>query len=385
MFAKAFRVAVPAAKIMFRGKAFWAVGVLLPLISVLLINVWANMPVTAEPTEEVHLLENPEEQLVYDVDFNRFAVKVYDKACTIESKDICEGLNDAGMFQIFVADVKNYPDEKIRESAEKSALEDKVGAILILGNTAEESCLYSVGEDERFALLEELLPLVMGGYDESYVNSDISLLADNTNDEVNYYESRELAYTLAFASIAFIFGGVMILGTVLDEKRDHVYERMMLTGVTRTCYFTSKLILCIGLALLQTVLMTLGLVFFVKVEIGITAFRFFTVLLLIGVVFNLMSLCIGLFCNSMAMASIVAFCIWSISALVSGTYFDISSSSDFFKRLASFMPERIALISINRFMRDDLSGYSLIACAALSYLIIIFVVGIIGVKIGEEE
>ena len=104
-----------------------------------------------------------------------------------------------------------------------------------------------------------------------------------------------------------------------------------------------------------------------------------------GIVFNLISLCVGLFTNSVAAASVMAFCIWSISALVSGTYFDISTAGDSFKKIAALMPQRWALLSATRFSAGDLSGYSLIFCATPAYLVIIFVTGLLGLRFGEDD
>ena len=87
----------------------------------------------------------------------------------------------------------------------------------------------------------------------------------------------------------------------------------------------------------------------------------------------------------MAGSAFLSFVIWSMSALLSGSYFDIAGASENYKRVALLMPERWAMFSVSRFQSGSAGGYSLIFCATMAYLIIIFVVGILGLKLNEEE
>lgn len=385
MFGKAIKIAKASGKIMIRGKAFLAIGLLFPIISTLLINLWASLPVADAKTEEVFVLDSPDVRLAYMVDFNRFPVKVYDTAGTGEALKICEKLNESRLFQLFLTDVSSLSSEEVKESASRSALEDKVGAILIIREPLEDSELYAVGEDERFGLLKQVLPFALTDYEEINSEPRLTFLSVNTEDEVNFSAVRGFSYSTAIASIAFIFGGVLVLSTIISEKKDHVFSRLLLTGAGRSSYYISKLLLSIGLALFQSLLMTVCFGLFVKVDIIVTLPEFFTILFMLGTVFNLLSLCVGLFCNSVAAASIAAFCIWSISALLAGSYFDIASAGETYKKIALLMPQRWAMLSVTKFSHGDFSGYTLICCATLAYIVIIFAVGLLGLKIGEEE
>lgn len=387
MLGRSLILARTTAKTLMRGKAFWAVGIILPLISVLLINVWASLPYDEQnQKKKICYLEDADEQMAYEVDFNSFPIKIYDEVCNTASHKAIEELSTGGMFQIFVVEAGQMAADEIRISAEQTALKDnKVGAILWLRNPFEASELYSVGEDERFGLLEDILPIVLAGYDSTGRRGETVILSTLDKGEVNFSATRSFAFCVAFASIAFIFGGVIILGTVISEKQDNVLSRIMLTGAGRADYFLSKLILSLGLVFIQASVMTAGFMLFVETGVNLSALEFFTILFMQGIVFNLISLCVGLFTNSVAAASIMAFCIWSISALVSGTYFDISAAGDSLKKISALMPQRWALLSATRFNDGDLSGYSLIFCAALAYLVIIFVIGLLGLRFGEED
>ena len=383
MFINALKMAKSTWKLIIRSKGFIVFGLVLPILATLFINLWFRTP-TVESTESVYELSSIDEQIVYQVDFSRYTVKVYDTVMNDRTDNICNNLNSAGMFQIYRADATALTDEEIRENYEKTAMNERIGAVVVLRENVEDTELFSVGDDERFDMFRDSLETALANDGKTHDAPDITFVSGE-GDEVDYYETRNFSYCLAFASLSFVFGGVLILSTVLSEKKDKVFSRLMLTKATKAGYLLSKIILSASLSLFQTVIMTLCFLFLVKVDIGITALQFFLVLFLIGMVFNLMSLCIGLYFNSLVSASVASFVIWSTSALLAGTYFDISQATELYKKVALLMPQRWALFAVSRFMGGDSSGYSLILCVSAAYLVIIFVVGVLGLRLQEEE
>ena len=316
MITNAFRMAKSSSKLLLRSGGFLIIGILIPLAATLLINIWSGAD-TMERIDSVYELPHMDTQMAYLVNFNCLPVKVYDHADNKESRELCYKLVEAGMFQIFRVECSDSSMDEIMESAAESALNDKVGAVLILEETVEDSKLFYIGEDARFLLFQHALKLCFQNpYEEKGDLSRVTYVATNTGDEVNYYKTREFSYCIAIASIAFIFGGVLILGTAMMEKQDHVYSRIMLTTATKASYILSKIILILGLSFIQTSVMTISFVFFVKADIGMSVFQFACILFLQGMIFNLLSVCAGLFCNSMPAAAFLAFTMWSISALM---------------------------------------------------------------------
>lgn len=389
MITNAFRMSKSSSKLLLRSGGFLIIGILIPLAATLLINIWSNIwsgEDGMERMDSVYELPHMDTQMAYLVNFNCLPVKVYDHADNNESRGVCLKLAEAGMFQIFRVECSGYSMDEIMDSAAESALNDKIGAVLILEETMEDSKLFYIGEDARFPLFQYALKLCFQNpYEENEDSSRVTYVTANSGDDVNYYKTREFAYCIAIASIAFIFGGVLILGTTMTEKQDHVYSRIMLTTANKTSYILSKIILILGLSFIQSSVMTISFVFFVKADIGISAFQFACILFLQGIIFNLLSVCAGLFCNSMPAAAFLAFTMWSISALMAGTYFDISGASDLYKKVALLMPQRWALLAATKFQNTDYSAYPMIFCVTAAYLIVILVVGILGLKLNEEE
>lgn len=383
MFGSALRMARSSGKLILRNKAFIIIGILIPVLSTLLMDLWYRMP-AADMSDGVHNLTTYDEQMAYNVDYYRYPVKVYDTIMDEDSERICNNLNSAGLFQIFRADASSLTDEQIRENAEYTANEDHVNAVIVLRDNAEDTELYSIGEDERFDLLKTSLENELAGTGNTYDMPEVTFVSGG-GDEVDFYKTRNISFCVAIASLAFVFGGVLILNTVFAEKKDHVYSRILLTKASKASYLLSKVLLSFTIALTQAVLMTVSFVLFVKSDIGISTLQFFTVIFLTGLIFDLMSLCAGLYFDTMAPAAILSFVIWAISALIAGTYFDISGASELYKKASLLMPQRWSMFTINRFMNGDSSGYTLMLCVTAAYLVIIFVVGVLGLRVREQE
>ncbi len=383
MFINALRMAKSSGKLILRNKAFIVIGILIPVLSTLFLDLWYRMP-AADLSDNVHELAT--EQMAYNVDFYRYPVKVYDTVMDERTKDICYNLNSAGMFQIFRADASDMTDEQIMDSAKYTADEDHVNAIIVLREDPADTDLYLVGEsgDERFDLLKSGLETELAGEGTEYKTPEVTFVSGG-GDEVDYYKTRNVSFCIAISTLAFVFGGVLILNTVFSEKKDNVYSRLLLTGASKASYLLSKIILSVAIALIQAVLMLINFTFFVKSDIGISPLQFFTVAFLTGLTFGLLSLCAGLYFDSMAPAAILSFVIWAISALIAGTYFDISGASELYKKASLLMPQRWAMFSVNRFMNGDSSGYSLLLTVAVAYWVIIFVVGVLGLRVREQE
>ncbi len=385
MFINALRMAKSSGKLILRNKAFIVIGILIPVLSTLFLDLWYRMP-AADLSDNVHELATVDEQMAYNVDFYRYPVKVYDTVMDERTKDICYNLNSAGMFQIFRADASDMTDEQIMDSAKYTADEDHVNAIIVLREDPADTDLYLVGEsgDERFDLLKSGLETELAGEGTEYKTPEVTFVSGG-GDEVDYYKTRNVSFCIAISTLAFVFGGVLILNTVFSEKKDNVYSRLLLTGASKASYLLSKIILSVAIALIQAVLMLINFTFFVKSDIGISPLQFFTVAFLTGLTFGLLSLCAGLYFDSMAPAAILSFVIWAISALIAGTYFDISGASELYKKASLLMPQRWAMFSVNRFMNGDSSGYSLLLTVAVAYWVIIFVVGVLGLRVREQE
>lgn len=262
MIKNANRMAKVTGKLILRNKGFLFIGVIIPFLATLMINMWVKeRPAMVQDT--VTEIDSIDEHLQNSVNFNCLCVKVYDSRNDESSIDLCRKLARKGLFQIFRVDTSAYTYDEIMENARFTALNDKVGAILLIGREEGETELFSVGEDERFELFRESLlsSIRIQSFENKHpeaelpsksIKSEMHLLNVNSGTDIDYYSVREVGYCIAIVTIAFVFGGILILGVVLNEKQDNVYSRIMLTGAERGSYILSKAFVVIAVSLVQT-------------------------------------------------------------------------------------------------------------------------------------
>lgn len=238
MFINALKMAKSTWKLIIRSKGFIVFGLVLPILATLFINLWFRTP-TVESTESVYELSSIDEQIVYQVDFSRYTVKVYDTVMNDRTDNICNNLNSAGMFQIYRADATALTDEEIRENYEKTAMNERIGAVVVLRENEEDTELFSVGDDERFDMFRDSLETALANDGKTHDAPDITFVSGE-GDEVDYYETRNFSYCLAFASLSFVFGGVLILSTVLSEKKDKVFSGLCSQRPPRQDIFSQR-------------------------------------------------------------------------------------------------------------------------------------------------
>lgn len=386
MLKNAFRMAKTSLKLLLRNKGFMVVGILVPLCATLLLNIWYESDQLASASDDYTEIESIDTLLAYMVNFNCYAVKIYDRSYDENADGFCNELLDAGLFQVFRADAREYSIEEIEESVRRTAKKDKVSGVIILDKDSSKTKLYRVGEDERFDLLKNVVEMNIANPVKSQSPKQITnYVAVASNGEVNYMKTREFSYCLSIATIAFIFGGVLILGVILTEQKDHVLSRIMLTKATRSSYILSKVMLVLGLSIIQTISMVIGFITLVKVDISLNVWQFALIIFLQGIVFNFFSVCAGIFCKSMSAAAFLAFTTCTMSDLLAGLYFDISGASELYKKVAMVFPQRWALISVTKLQNGDSYAYPLILSVTAAYLVVILVVGVIGLKFIEEE
>ena len=381
MFRNTILLAGNSARLLLRNKAYIFIVFLVPFLSTLFLNLWNDTPADPVAESQIYRLESDDVTLAYVVDYYRYPVKVYDKVCDSSSEDTLSSLSGAGLFQIFHLDARKMSDAEIKESVERTIENDKVGAVLVLGSDTASSRLYKTDDDKRFDALKEALKV-------SEIKPDVTTevrLLNAGGDDIDWLATRSFGYCLAFCTIAFIFGGVLILGTILEEKNDNVFERIMLSKTRLVDYLLSKGLLVLITTMIQSLVMTLTYRFVIDSKINLSTFQFFTIIALLGLIFNLLSVCIGIYFNSMAAAAFMAFTVWSSTALLSGLYFDINGASDIYKKVALLLPQRWAMFSVDRFINGDSSGYQLILYVTAAYLIVIIITGVLGLKIAKKE
>ncbi len=392
-------------KLLLRSKGFLFFAIALPMLASLILNI-SSADNKKEDVGEVTVLENENVKMAYMEEATAFPIKVYNSSNTKESKELVEKLAEASMFQVFEVDSRKLGEKEIMESAKNTATHDKVDAILLIkagykeGNGAKEIELYQVGNDERYEFLEEYLgalltkeqQLTQAGEELAEEKRKITISQQKGMEEKSIFQvdvdsdkTTIFGNTLALYSAAFLFAGIIILGTIVTEKDNRVYTRILLSNAGPYSYITSKFIVIVISAIIETISATISYGLFVKTEVALTIPQFMVILFGMALIFNSLSVGVGICCGNTLTACLTAFSCWALGSLLGGLYFDISQGTKTFLRVATLMPQRWGLKVASLFMNGDNTGYPLIIIVTITYVIVVLLIGVLGLRLTRKE
>ncbi len=409
-------------KLLLRNKGFLFFLFITPIVSVAIMTIRTDSSSFYKESEQersIQELSGPEEKVVYLNDGSSYSVKVYDGAGSELSEYILQEMADTSMFSIYRQDAEKMTEKEVLEQAKKDAFNDRMGTILYLkpefdqevmrGNWEEAVLFYQVSEDERWELWEDafaneltaIYQVAQGvGVEETQVLSVLLSIEDNmpAKESVSLDGKNEISlnteqnakknlagYAYAIITLGFLFCGVCIAYTVIEERENKVYTRIMLSKVGRYEYLLSKLVMSVLISVLQTGVMAVCMFVVKEIDFGIAKLSFLLFIFLLGLIFNVLSMGVGIMIGDVMGANYAVFTIWSVSALLAGLYFPIEDSSNVIKCISYLMPQRWFLKGTEMLMVGDRTAYPMIFCITFAYLIVILCVGAVGLKMKESE
>lgn len=403
-------------KVLLRNKGFLSFALLLPMLATLILNITSMGQAVAEKNEIMEL-KKMDSQVAYLNDYALYPIKVYDSSNSHISQVLLKELYDMGMFQIYRVDSTAFSRSEIMESAQYTAMKDRVGAVMILeealeqellqGAALESVSLYETYEDERFDMLARSVETLLEKYtllgQEADNSEELIAMIESSEDvfemesrmvkgkntsvflDVDYAKTGPLGNMMAVLTVAFLFTGVLILHTILQEQDSLVHTRIMLTNGGNGEYLLAKFLVILCTSFIQSVISVLTYKFFIQNSIDLTMFQLFVIVFSMGVIFNALSVCVGIYCQSVLTSTYLVFMIWVITALLGGLYFDISNSTESFQRVAMLMPQRWTMKAATMLMSGNSHVYPMLFCVTCAYLIVILLTGVQGLKLNQKE
>jgi len=408
-------------KLLLRNKGFLFFLIVTPILSTLILSIKMEHTVYNDKSDERVILElkEPDDRAVYIGDTSACIIKVYDASNSELSEYVLNQMAGIGMFSICRADVKGMTDEEIEECARRDAFDDRAGMLIYLKEDFDESVLagdwelgmklYDVSNDERQGLFtEELVELLsrikqvqsITGDDISAIIEMLTKVQDNLPEKkvVNFAGKEDVAltnqqigqrtqigYAFAFITLGFLFCGVCVAHSVIEEQNNKVFTRIMLTKTKHRDYFASKFIVAFLISLMQTAVLAICLFLVPGLDVGMSMGNFLMIIFLLGLIFSTLSLLLGVVIGDVMSSNYAVFAIWSISALLAGLYFPLDDTTKTLKTLSYLMPQKWFMDASELLLVGDKSAYSMVICVTVAYLIVIISVGGVGLKIKRYE
>lgn len=408
-------------KLILRNKGFLFFLMMAPIVSTIILGIKTGPVLFEEENAKSHIieLEDATKRAVYYGDTTAFIIKVYDASKTKLSEYLLNQLAETGMFSVCRMDVADMTEEEIIEQAKKDAFDDRAGTLLYLKKNFDEAVLdgnyekalltFDVSEDERWEVFEEecnfiltqmhqlkkatgadetAILEILDGMEEELPQKEVVSLSGKKDIALTAEQaaSRDIiGYAFAILTLGFLFCGVCVAHTVIEEQENKVYTRMMLSGIGQKEYMGVKLVITIFISVLQTAI--LGICLFVtgNIDFGIDKMSFFLLIFFLGLIFGIISLCTGVLTGNVMASNYAVFGVWSISALLAGLYFPLDGSSDVLKAISYLMPQKWFMRAAEMLLSGDKNVYSMILYITAAYLIVIMSIGGVGLKIKRSD
>lgn len=408
-------------KLLLRNKGFLFFLIVTPIVSAIILNLKTEHTIYTDDSDKKAVLELKDynHKAVYSGDTSAFIIKVYDASDTELSNYILNQMADISMFSICRASVSDLTEEAVEKIAKKDAFDDRAGILLylkadfdeaVLAGTWEQSMkFYIVSEDERQELfLTEFTDCIarikqvqrVTGDDKSAMLKMLTKIQNQLPEKkvVNLLGSEEIAlteqqinqlaqlgYALAIITLGFLFCGVCVAHSVIEEQNNKVFTRIMLTKISSRNYFISKFLITVVISVIQTLVLLVCLCFMQGLDVGMSILSFLLIIFLLGLIFSTLSLFLGVILGDVMSSNYAAFAIWSISALLAGLYFPLNDTTKVLKTISYLMPQRWFMDASELLLAGDKSGYSMLLCVTAACLIVIISVGGVGLKIKKYE
>lgn len=408
-------------KLLLRNRAFLFFLCLTPIVAVFILSLKTGSTLYEEKEERANIieLEKCSERAVYVGDTSAFIVKVYDASHSELSEYVLEELARSGMFSVCRSDASDMTEEEVLAQAKKDAYDDRAGTLLyvkrdfdtfaLAGDYEKSIQLYHVSDDERWELfeaeLEDILVqihqlTVSAGMDSDMILETLHAINDVMPEkEVVSFNGKEkitltpeqsahrdhIGYAFAIITLGFLFCGVCVAHTVIEEQDNKVYTRMMLSRLTQPEYLCAKLVMTIIISIMQTIILAIYMFITKDMDFGINKLSFLGVIFFLGLIFSVLSFVIGILVGDVMSSNYAVFSVWSISALLSGMYFPLDDTSAALKAISYLMPQRWFLKASEMLFVGDKGAYSMVIYVTVAYIVVIMSIGSVGLKIRSRE
>ncbi len=408
-------------KLLLRNKGFLFFLIVTPVLSAFILSMKMEHTVYNDNSDKAVILElkDYDEKAVYVGDTSACIIKVYDASNSELSEYILNEMAATGMFSVCRGDVSDLTEEEVEEVAKKAAFDDRASMLLYLKEDFDEAILdgtweqgiklYAVSGDERQELfIEELTDLFARIKQvQSIAGDDITVMLELLTDiqdklpekrvvnlagkedveltEQQVNQRAQIGYAFAFITLGFLFCGVCVAHSVIEEQNNKVFTRVMLTKLSGRDYFVSKFVVAFVISVMQTLVLAVCLFFIPGLDVGMSIMSFLVIIFLLGLIFSTLSLLLGVVLGDVMSSNYAVFAIWSISALLAGLYFPLDDTTKGLKTLSYLMPQKWFMDASELLLIGDKSAYFMVLCVTVAYLIVIISVGGVGLKIKRYE
>ena len=418
-------------RLLLRTKAFWFFLILMPILSTFILKIKfdSSSAYILDFPEEVIDLSDADQKVAYYGGKGEFVVKVYDAAGDELSEAFLSRLAKSGMFLIVRTDISkdniSDMDEYMKARIDKDGYQDRMGAVIyldtdfagkVLGGESEKALkLYLLSDDSRIeafqseaefqlSKMESLIAYastmnagkveakdVVKAMDESdsfAPEKEVVSIAGGVGRDLSVTQTNQksqVGYAFAFMTLGFVFCGIFVAHTSINEQKNGVFTRINLTKTSVLKYFASKFVSVVIISLMITAVVAVCSLTLNSDDIGMSRIVYLLMIFMMGLILSSLSMLVGILMGDVMSANVAAFTLWCMSALLSGLYFPLNYTSTFLKALSFMMPQKWFLEGTEMIFVGDNKAILMLICITAAYLVATISLGGLGLKIRRTE
>ncbi|PRR82534.1 ABC transporter permease [Clostridium vincentii] len=384
-------------KLMLRNKASIFLIFLIPLFSTLILRIQISSMNT--------------------MDTLRMSVIVFDNSSSSESDELIKVLKNNSAYNIKVEEgmMNNLENakEKSINLANKSInngfiyIPSDFSKTIFNGIDDNTITIFTTGTDDRINILKSNIDMVLLRFNsyskiangdkevfkelmeraelgktvgESVSISEGEKILDNTGKNKIY----DFGYFVAIMSIALIFSGNFISDILIEEKNNRVLKRITITKSSMLNYGVVKAIASLGILIIQTTMVVIGIKLFVSVDLGMDLGEIAILTFGLGLIFNTLRLALGTIFESVSTANYLAFFIVTISSLMSGLYFPIDTVPKWMQNISLLMPQTWIVKTAEQILLGTSGWIILFGVIVMAFVSIFMSIGYLGLKFNSK-
>lgn len=227
---------------------------------------------------------------------------------------------------------------------------------------------------------ESFLNLVENEFLKQPVGKSVTLDDEIVLSNKQTNQLSDIGYSLALLSLSFTLTGAFIANLIVSEHNNKSLMRIELSGTSMITYVLSKGLTAIIVSLIQAMVVALAVMLFVGTDIGIPFITYIWFVATVGIIFNLLSVIIGMFCKNILMTIYTVFGVWIFTNLLAKVYFNFMTMQDLWEKASLLTPQRWVMICSEMLMKQQDNVYGIFFAASSAFLLLIITAGFIGIK-----
>lgn len=266
--------------------------------------------------------------------------------------------------------IKGRDDDRIEFV--KNIINQNISVMLRCAENSENKNEFINSAREAFKNMPEAQSITVG-------NDNEKLTVNQTNSLSN------IGYSIAVLSLAFILTGSFIANLIVSERDNKTLMRIGLSGAPMISYVLAKAITAVLVSVIQAGVTALTVMFLIGTDIGIPFMTYIMFIAVIGIIFNLFCIIMGLFSKSTLSVVYTSFGVWIFTNILSKVYFNFGTMPDWWDKISLLTPQRWVMVCSEMLMKNQSGVYEMFFTASSAFLILIITAGFIGTKLQNSE